>query len=246
MRKKLTIIALFSIVLAVALYVWLAPTPKFYSDEKIVELIMNYDNDIEVDVEGILAVYEIDDTHRYVPFQVKSGVQGMSFWEFRYFKWEIIRFDIGEEITLWNLKQGDFNESFFVWNIRGNDMQTLSMQVKEKRNFESSEEGQRYYPEIYLEENISIKDSLSYGYYQIPGYWAEAIQSQGDNESENEIEFWPDLNSQYYPEFYFEVRDPKNNTVETIRMDGAYGFSTSIGDSTFHFVNPANQMDNEE
>ena len=176
MRKKVLVTLLILTVGVILYWNYLAPPSAFPNKEKIKNTLMNPYNGIHV--EEIQDIIFLDDRHVYIPFTTKTESHGISFWEWKKHKWELVSYSSGSMPQIWKIDSDDPATHFIMWNFHPeNNLDNLTFYLIKDRGYSITEGKHQYDPSIQMDFSAEV-GKYSYGYSPIPSEWQTYMETE--------------------------------------------------------------------
>ncbi|MEH7107765.1 hypothetical protein [Bacillus sp. JJ1764] len=151
------------------------PKPDSFPTNK---QLINQMNEIfpEAAAKDVQDIVRIDKRHKVVPYFSEEGDYGISYWEWRLHKWQIVYIDTTGKPSIWKIDKGDPSTYYFVWNLQSSDqLGSLKFFFIRDRQFYSVDGEETYHPRIQMETKVKLKKS--YGIMPIPEKWGPVVKS---------------------------------------------------------------------
>ncbi|MGJ7912362.1 hypothetical protein [Neobacillus sp. LXY-1] len=206
------------------------PKPDSFPTNK---QLINQMNEIfsQADAKGVQDIVPIDKRHKVVPYFSEEGDYGISYWEWRLHKWQIVYIDTTGEPSLWKIDKSDPSTYYFVWNLQSsNQLRSLKFFLIRDRQFYSVDGEETYHPKIKLETKVKLKKL--YGIMPIPEKWSPVVKSMKQiGTSEYPISIFNEdapMNNMFYGWVPFDQKGQEAIDLLKINGDSYYGDGVNI------------------
>ncbi|MFJ7825889.1 hypothetical protein [Psychrobacillus sp. NPDC096623] len=177
MKKTKLIISMLSgvILLSACFWYYKSDPTSFPNDEQLVKEMTNHFS--YVSNSEIQDTIFLDDRHVFVPFQAEEKLYGLSLWEWKNRKWNVVLVSTSGDIKVWKINSKDPSTFHTVWNYPPQKkVKYMKLYLINKRGFQISGAEEQYEPGVQLEQKITLSEN-PYGTMKLSKDWITVINS---------------------------------------------------------------------